>query len=241
MLKITNLTKRYYGSDVDAVKDVSLELHKGEIFGLLGLNGSGKTTTFKAITGIHPFDAGEIIVNGYNLVEEPIKAKMELAYIPDNHATFEELTGLEYINFMADMYKVSLKDRMSRISNFAELLAMEEHLNKQIKTYSHGMKQKIAIMGGIIHYPNIWILDEPLVGLDPISMHEIKKFLIDYAKSGKTVIFSSHILEIVEELCDRVAIINEGEIKGIYNLEEKVDLNQIFRDLVKRWETLLHY
>lgn len=236
MLIIKNLTKRYYGSDVDAVKDISLQLEKGEIFGLLGLNGSGKTTTFKSITGIHPFNQGEIIVNGYNLLDNPIEAKMQLAYIPDNHATFEELSGLEYINFMADMYKVSLKDRMERIAHFADFLAMEEHLNKQIKTYSHGMKQKIAIMGGIIHYPNIWILDEPLVGLDPISMYEIKKFLIEYAKSGKTVIFSSHILEIVEELCDRVAIIDKGEIKGIYDMNQEVDLNQIFRDLVTEWK-----
>jgi ABC-2 type transport system ATP-binding protein len=233
MLKITNLTKRYYGSTVDAVKNVSLELVQGEVFGLLGLNGSGKTTTFKAITGIHPFDKGEIIINGYNLVENPIEAKMQLAYIPDNHATFEELTGLEYIKFMADMYKVPFEDRVERTLKLQKLLAMTQHLNKQIKTYSHGMKQKIAIMGGIIHYPNIWILDEPLVGLDPISMEEIKGFILDYAKSGKTVIFSSHILSIVEELCDRVAIIDHGEIKGIYKIDGSVDLNKIFQDLVK--------
>jgi ABC-2 type transport system ATP-binding protein len=234
MLKIKNLTKRYYGSNVDAVKNVSLELHKGEIFGLLGLNGSGKTTTFKAITGIHPFDEGEIIINGYNLKDNPIEAKMELAYIPDNHATFEELTGIEYINFMADMYKVSVRDRIERVAKLEKLLAMSEHLNKQIKTYSHGMKQKIAIMGGIIHYPNIWILDEPLVGLDPISMEEIKSFILDYAKSGKTVIFSSHILSIVEELCDRVAIIDHGEIKGTYQVDDSINLNKIFQNLVKR-------
>lgn len=234
MLKIKNLTKRYYGSDVDAVKNLSLELEKGEVFGLLGLNGSGKTTTFKAITGIHPFDEGEIIVNGYNLVEKPIEAKMQLAYIPDNHATFEELTGLEYINFMADMYKVSMTDRIQRIAVFQDLLAMSEHLNKQIKTYSHGMKQKIAIMGGIIHYPNIWILDEPLVGLDPISMRAIKKFIVNYAKDGKTVIFSSHILGIVEELCDRVAIIDKGEIKGVYPVNDSINLEKIFQDLVNK-------
>jgi len=236
MLIIKNLTKRYYGSQVDAVKNVSLELHKGEIFGLLGLNGSGKTTTFKAITGIHPFEEGEIIINGYNLKDNPIEAKMELAYIPDNHATFEELTGIEYINFMADMYKVSVRDRIERVAKLEKLLAMSEHLNKQIKTYSHGMKQKIAIMGGIIHYPNIWILDEPLVGLDPISMEEIKGFIRDYAKSGKTVIFSSHILNIVEELCDRVAIIDHGEIKGTYQVDDSINLNKIFQDLVKRWK-----
>ncbi len=233
MLKIINLTKRYYGSTVDAVKDVSLQLNKGEVFGLLGLNGSGKTTTFKAITGIHPFDKGEIIVNGYNLAEKPIEAKMEIGYIPDNHATFEELTGIEYINFMADMYKVSVEDRVERVAKLGEILAMSQHLNKQIKTYSHGMKQKIAIMGGIIHYPNIWILDEPLVGLDPISMEEIKSFILDYAKNGKTVIFSSHILSIVEELCDRVAIIDHGEIKGTYVIDDAIDLNNIFQDLVK--------
>lgn len=234
MLKIKNLTKRYYGSNVDAVKNVSLELHKGEIFGLLGLNGSGKTTTFKAITGIHPFDEGEIIINGYNLKDNPIEAKMELAYIPDNHATFEELTGIEYINFMADMYKVSVRDRIERVAKLEKLLAMSEHLNKQIKTYSHGMKQKIAIMGGIIHYPNIWILDEPLVGLDPISMEEIKSFILDYAKSGKTVIFSSHILSIVEELCDRVAIIDHGEIKGTYQVDDSININKIFQNLVRK-------
>lgn len=234
MLKIKNLTKRYYGSEIDAVNNLSLEIKKGEIFGLLGLNGSGKTTTFKAITGIHPFDQGEIIVNGNNLVDNPIEAKLQIGYIPDNHATFEELTGLEYINFMADMYQVNVTDRMERTAQFAKLLAMEVHLNKQIRTYSHGMKQKIAIMAGIIHYPNLWILDEPLVGLDPISMTEIKQFILNYVKTGKTVIFSSHILEIVHELCDRVAIIDHGKIVALHESVNKDDLGKMFLELVQR-------
>jgi ABC-2 type transport system ATP-binding protein len=169
------------------------------------------------------------------MIKEPINAKKSLGYIPDNHATFEELTGREYIYFMADVYNVSKELRDSRIEFFADMFSMTEALDVLIKAYSHGMKQKIAIMGGIIHYPKLWILDEPLVGLDPFSMDEIKAFMINYAKMGNTIIFSSHILPIVKELCDRVAIIDQGEIKGLFETKEEIDnIHNHFKDIVKK-------
>ncbi|MFA5543742.1 MAG: ABC transporter ATP-binding protein [Bacilli bacterium] len=235
MLEITNLTKTYKGANKPAVDNISLSLKPGEIFGFLGLNGAGKSTTFKCICGIQSFDKGTISINGFDIINEPLKAKASLAFIPDNHATFEELTGLEYINFMADVYKVSLEDRKIRIEKFAEMFKMSHALNTVIKAYSHGMKQKIAIMGGIIHYPKLWILDEPLVGLDTFSMNEIMTFMKDYAKAGNTIIFSSHIMALVKELCDRVSIIDHGVIKGLFDKREDVlKIDKHFEELVDR-------
>lgn len=235
MLKIEGLTKKYAGTDVPAVNNITLHLKPGEIFGFLGLNGAGKSTTFKCITGIQAFDEGTIMVNGFNIKEEPLKAKAVLGFIPDNHATFEELTGLEYINFMADVYRVNEIDRKERIDKFAEMFKMETALNTVIKSYSHGMKQKIAIMGGVIHYPKLWILDEPLVGLDTFSMHEIMEFMRDYAQEGNTIMFSSHIMSLVKDLCERVAIIDHGEIKALFDSKEDVDkIDKHFIEIVDR-------
>lgn len=228
MLKVENVSKKYAKRLPNAIEDINFKVEKGEIFGLLGLNGAGKTTLMKAITGIHDFE-GEILINGFSIKKQPIQAKSHFGYIPDNHATFEELTGREYINFMADVYKVSLEDRRARTKHLGDMFQMTEHLDKPIKYYSHGMKQKIAIMGGIIHEPNLWILDEPLVGLDPLSMQKIMQYMKEYVKDGKTIIFSSHILSIVEELCDRVLIINDHTVKGIYDLKtDKVNLKKEF-------------
>lgn len=234
MLEIKELTKTYKGSKNPAVKNISLSLKPGEIFGFLGLNGAGKSTTFKCITGIQPYDLGSVYINGFDLKTDPILAKQQLGYIPDNHATFEELTGREYIYFMADVYQVSKNLRDERIKMFAKMFSMEEALDTTIKSYSHGMKQKIAIMGGIIHYPKLWILDEPLVGLDPFSMEEIMTFMKEYVKQGNTIIFSSHILPIVQELCDRVAIIHEGEIKGLYERNEINNISKYYKEIVKK-------
>lgn len=235
MLEIKNLTKTYAGAKAPAINNINLSLRPGEIFGFLGLNGAGKSTAFKCISGIQTFEKGEIIINGYNIKEDPLKAKANLSFIPDNHATFEELTGLEYINFMADVYKVSLKDRKERIEIFSEMFKMKNSLNTVIKAYSHGMKQKIAIMGGIIHYPKLWILDEPLVGLDTFSMNEIMTFMKEYAKAGNTIIFSSHIMPLVKELCQRVAIIDHGEIKGLFEDKRDIEIiDQHFMRLVDR-------
>ena len=235
MLEITNLTKTYKGANKPAVDNISLSLKPGEIFGFLGLNGAGKSTTFKCICGIQSFDKGTISINGFDIINEPLKAKASLAFIPDNHATFEELTGLEYINFMADVYGVSYEDRKTRILMFAEMFKMESALSTVIKAYSHGMKQKIAIMGGVIHFPKLWILDEPLVGLDTFSMNEIMAFMKDYAKKGNTIIFSSHIMALVKELCDRVAIIDHGEIKALFESKEDVlKIDKHFEAIVDR-------
>lgn len=236
MLEITNLTKTYKGTKKPAVNNISLSLKPGEIFGFLGLNGAGKSTTFKCATGIQTFEEGTILINGFDIEKDPLNAKQSLGYIPDNHATFEELTGLEYINFMADVYKVSIEHRTERINKFSEMFNMHDALNTVIKAYSHGMKQKIAIMGGIIHYPKLWILDEPLVGLDTFSMDEIMDFMRSYAKEGNTIIFSSHIMPLVKSLCDRVAIIDHGVIKALF--DQKLDIDNIdkhFKEIVDRY------
>ncbi|MBG0763009.1 ABC transporter ATP-binding protein [Acholeplasma laidlawii] len=236
MLEITNLTKTYKGTKKPAVNNISLSLKPGEIFGFLGLNGAGKSTTFKCATGIQTFEEGTILINGFDIEKDPLNAKQSLGYIPDNHATFEELTGLEYINFMADVYKVSEELRKIRINRFAEMFNMEHALNTVIKAYSHGMKQKIAIMGGIIHYPKLWILDEPLVGLDTFSMDEIMAFMKEYAKDGNTIIFSSHIMALVKELCERVAIIDHGEIKALFEKPEDIAIiDKHFKEIVDRY------
>lgn len=236
MLEIKNLSKTYKGSNKPAVNNISLSLKPGEIFGFLGLNGAGKSTTFKCITGIQSFDEGSVTINGFDIIKDQLEAKQSLAYIPDNHATFEELTGLEYINFMADVYKVSLEDRKERIDKFARMFSMEHALNTVIKAYSHGMKQKIAIMGGIIHYPKLWILDEPLVGLDTFSMDEIMSFMKAYAKAGNTIMFSSHIMSLVKELCNRVAIIDHGVIKVLYeDAKDIAVIDKNFKEIVNRY------
>lgn len=234
MLEIKNLSKTYKGALKPAAHNINLKLKPGEIFGFLGLNGAGKSTVFKCVSGVQNYDEGEVYINGFNLAMQPLLAKSHLAYIPDNHATFEELTGREYIYFMADVYQVEKELRDERIAFFAKMFSMESALDLLIKTYSHGMKQKIAIMGGIIHYPKLWILDEPLVGLDPFSMEEIMNFMREYAKAGNTIIFSSHILLIVKELCDRVAIIDGGIIKGNYEKNEIQNIDKHFRELVNR-------
>ncbi len=234
MLEIKNLTKTYKGSDKPAVNDISLSLRPGEIFGFLGLNGAGKSTTFKCVTGIQSFEKGEIYIDGFDISKEPLEAKKRLGFIPDNHATFEELTGREYIYFMADVYDIDKPTRDERIKKFAEMFHMDHALDNLIKTYSHGMKQKIAIMGGIIHYPKLWILDEPLVGLDPFSMDEIMEFMKVYVKEGNTIIFSSHILLLVKQLCHRVAIIDHGIIKGVFDEHEIDSIDKSYKELVKR-------
>ena len=235
MLSVKNLTKTYKGRAAPAVNDVSFELKAGEICGFLGLNGAGKTTTFKCVAGILPFEKGEIKICGLDIKKQELKSKRCLSYIPDNHAVFEELSGNEYVNFLADMYGVCEKERKERTEELASILNLRHAMNQQIKTYSHGMKQKIAIIGGVVHRPKVWILDEPLVGLDPISIRQIQDFMLDYAKEGNAIIFSSHILEIVEKLCSKVILIDEGKIAEQHDLtQEKIDLHQVFFRTVKQ-------
>ena len=220
MLKVEHLKKIYPKSDRVAVDDISFELRPGEIFGFLGQNGAGKSTTIKCLTGILPFDEGKIEICGYDIVKDPINAKMNMGYVPDNHSVYEKLTGREYVNFVADLYKVSSELRKERMDRFAQLFKLEAAMDKQIKSYSHGMKQKICIMAALIHEPKLWVLDEPMMGLDPQSTAEIIAHMREHCAKGNTVFFSSHNLDLVKKLCHRVAIVNEGHLVDLFDLAD---------------------
>jgi len=212
MILINNVSKTYARGRVKAVNSINLEVKKGEIFGFLGPNGAGKTTTIKMITGILKPDEGQIFVNGINVVSEPIKAKKQIGFVPDNPEIFNRLTGIEYLNFIADIYEVDGKQRYEKINELAEIFEIKDALNSSIGSYSHGMKQKLIIIGALIHNPPVWILDEPLVGLDPKAAFLLKEMMRKHADNGNTVFFSTHIMEVAERLCDRIGIIKKGEI-----------------------------
>lgn len=231
MLTVKNLKKTYPKSDRVAVDDISFELKPGEIFGFLGQNGAGKSTTIKCLTGILPFDSGTIEICGYDIVADPIKAKMNMGYVPDNHSVYEKLTGREYVNYVADLYKVSKEDRTARMNKFLKLFRLEFAADRQIKSYSHGMKQKICIIAALIHEPKLWVLDEPMMGLDPQSTAEIISYMRVHCAKGNTVFFSSHNLDLVKKLCHRAAIVNEGHLIDIIDLsteESRANLEERF-------------
>ncbi len=219
MIVLENVSKTY-GGTVKAVDNISLTVNNGEIFGFLGPNGAGKTTTIKMITGILSPDSGTITVNGKDIRKEPIEAKKQFGYVPDDPNVFLRLKGIEYLNFMADIYSVSPGDRKQRIENLARRFEMESALGDRIQSYSHGMRQKIVLMGVLIHDPSVWILDEPMMGLDPKSSFILKEMMREHADSGKTVFFSTHVLDVAEKICDRVAIINKGKILFCGRIEE---------------------
>ena len=221
MLKIEHLTKTYPGGKV-GVSDLSLEVKPGEIYGFIGHNGAGKTTTIKAVVGLHNFEAGKITIDGISISDDPIKAKSILAYIPDNPELYENLTGMQYLNFVADVFRVPKHDRKARIETYAENLELINALNNQIASYSHGMKQKLAIIAAFLHHPKMIVMDEPFVGLDPKAAFIVKKIM-------RAIFFSTHVLEVAEKLCDKIAIIKDGkliasgtmeEVKGDASLEE---------------------
>lgn len=219
MINIQNVTKTY-GSGIKAVDGISLDIKNGEIFGFLGPNGAGKTTTIKMITGILPTDEGDIMVDGHSITNEPILAKMSIGYVSDDPNVFERLKGLEYLNFMADIYRVPAESRKEKILTLADKFEMTNALNDKIQSYSHGMRQKIVVMGVLLHDPNVWILDEPLSGLDPKSSYKLKEIMRSHADKGNTVMFSTHVLEVAEKVCDRIAVINNGKILFVGTLEE---------------------
>ena len=224
LLSVNNLTKIYKGQLTTAVSDVSFEVNEGEIVAFVGPNGAGKSTTIKCITGIHPFDGGSVVVCGHDIKTDPIGAKMNIGYVSDDHATYENLTGYDYLNFVCNVYRVPAGERKQKIQNLADMLEISSALSKQINTYSHGMKQKICIIAALVHSPKLWILDEPMTGLDPRSAHILKELMRSHCAEGNSVFFSSHVLEVVEKLCDRVVIINRGSI--IKTLSED-DLKEI--------------
>ncbi len=219
-LILHDFTKRYGSSNVFAVKDANLEVHAGEIFGFLGPNGAGKSTIIKSIVGIQPITGGSIEVCGYDADLQSIEAKKQIGFVPDHYALYEKLTGREYINYIADIYEVSEQDRNERMQKYVKLFELEGAFDNQMKTYSHGMKQKIAIMSALIHNPKVWILDEPLTGLDPNSIFQVKECMKLHAKEGNIVFFSSHIIDVVERICDRIGIIKKGQIQCVKTVDE---------------------
>lgn len=219
MIEINGVSKTFNGT-LKAVDNISLNIEDGEIFGFLGPNGAGKTTTIKMITGILKPDSGTIKINGKDIINDTLEAKRQFGFVPDTPNMFLRLKGIEYLNFMADVYNISTSERKNRIEMLAERFEMTGALGDQIQSYSHGMRQKIIIMGVLIHNPPVWILDEPMTGLDPKSSFILKEMMREHANSNKTVFFSTHVLEVAEKICDRVAIINKGKILFCGNLDQ---------------------
>ena len=220
MLILQNLSKTYSKGQVKAVDNLNLQVNDGEIFGFLGPNGAGKSTTIKMMTGILQPDDGNILLNGVSIKQEPYVFKHNIGYVPDNHATYEKLTGIEYLNFMGSIYDVPADQLEQKAKSLAQKFGIINALNDQIKTYSHGMKQKITIMSALVHNPKVWILDEPLTGLDPNSIFQVKECMKNHAKKGNIVFFSSHIIDVVEKICDKIAIIKKGQIQCVKTIEE---------------------
>lgn len=219
MLEIKNFSKTYKGGK-KAVDHLSLEIKAGDIYGFIGHNGAGKTTTIKAVVGIMDFDEGEILIEGHSIKEDPIRCKSNLAYIPDNPDLYEHLTGIQYLNFIADVFKVSNEDREARIKLYADAFEITKDLGDLISAYSHGMKQKLAIISALIHKPKLLILDEPFVGLDPTATLTLKNIMHEMCKEGGAIFFSTHVLDVAEKLCNKVAIIKAGKLIAAGTMEE---------------------
>ena len=218
MLNIQHLTKTY--GEKKAVDDLSLHIAPGEIYGFIGHNGAGKTTTLKSVVGILQFDAGEIRVDGKSIREEPLACKRELAYIPDNPDLYEFMSGIRYLNFIADIFGVSPSDRQARIRKYGDLFELTQDLAQPIASYSHGMKQKLAIIAAWLHAPKLIVMDEPFVGLDPKASHLLKGMMREVCDQGGAIFFSTHVLEVAEKLCDKVAIIKGGKLIRSGTMEE---------------------
>ncbi len=218
MLRIEHLTKTY--GDHKAVDDLSLHIQPGEIYGFIGHNGAGKTTTLKSVAGILTFDKGEIYVNGMSMAEHPIEAKQIMAYIPDNPDIYEFMTAIQYLNFIADIYGVSQADRTTRIKKYGDMFELTDKLAQNVNSYSHGMKQKLAVMGALIHAPKLILMDEPFVGLDPKAAFLLKETMREICDDGGAIFFSTHVLDVAEKLCDKVAIIKQGRLIRSGTMEE---------------------
>lgn len=233
MLKINHLSKLY--GEKKAVDDLTLHIAPGEIYGFIGHNGAGKTTTLKSVAGILKFDEGEILIGGKSVRDDPLACKKQLAYIPDNPDLYEFMPGIGYLNFIADVFGVSDADRKARIDRYAEMFEIKKDLNQSIAAYSHGMKQKLAIISAWIHDPKLIIMDEPFVGLDPKAAHLLKGMMREVCDAGGAIFFSTHVLEVAEKLCDKVAIIKGGKLIRSGTMEEvKGDdsLEEVFLELV---------
>ncbi len=218
LLRIEHLTKSY--GEKKAVDDLSLVIQPGEIFGFIGHNGAGKSTTLKSAVGILKFDAGKIMINGKDIREQPVACKKELAYIPDNPDLYDFMSGIKYLNFIGDIFGVPVRERQERIRKYADLFELTDDLGQPISAYSHGMKQKLAVISAWLHSPDLIIMDEPFVGLDPKASHLLKEMMREHCDAGGAIFFSTHVLEVAEKLCDKVAIINHGKLVRSGTMEE---------------------
>ena len=235
MLKIEHLSKTY--GEKKAVDDLSLHIQAGEIYGFIGHNGAGKTTTLKACTGILQFETGEIYVDGSSVKSDPLACKKKLAYIPDNPDLYEFMTGIQFLNFVADIFEVGAAERKERISHYADAFELTGDLGQPISAYSHGMKQKLAIISAWIHEPKLILMDEPFVGLDPKASHLLKEMMRDFCRQGCAIFFSTHVLEVAEKLCDKVAIIKGGKLIRSGTMEEvkgDTSLEEVFLELEEK-------
>ena len=233
MIIIKNLSKSYGNKQV--LKSVDLKISDGDIYAFVGSNGAGKTTTIKCMLGILSFDSGDVLYDGTSIKEEPLKIKQDIAYIPDNPDIYEHLTGYEYLSFIADMYETDAKTKNDNIRKYAKLLEIDTKLNDRIGSYSHGMRQKIVIIAALIHNPKVIIMDEPFVGLDPLSTHTLKEIMKELTKDGKIIFFSTHVLDVAEKLCNKIAIIKNGKILTEGTMKEVTknsSLEDIFLELV---------
>ena len=237
MLRIENLTKRY--GEKKAVDDVSLHIQKGDIYGFIGHNGAGKTTTMKACCGILQFEQGEIYVDGVSVRENPLSAKRKIAYVPDNPDLYAFMTGVQYIDFIADIFGVSAIDRKERMEKYAQKLGLTADLAMPIGTYSHGMKQKLALISALVHEPKLLIMDEPFVGLDPKAAHTLKELVKELCENGGAIFFSTHVLDVAEKLCDKIAIIQNGKLVKAGTMDEvkgDTSLESVFLELAEKAE-----
>ncbi len=235
MLKIENYTKTY-GEKI-AVNDLSLHISAGEIYGFIGHNGAGKTTTLKAVAGILQFDTGDILVDGISVKTDPLACKKKIAYIPDNPDLYDYMTGIQYLNFIADIFGVGAQERKERIRKYAQLFELTDDLGQSISAYSHGMKQKLAIISAWVHEPKLIIMDEPFVGLDPKAAHLLKGMMREFCDQGGAIFFSTHVLEVAEKLCDKVAIIKKGELVKAGTMDEvkgDTTLEDVFLELEEK-------
>lgn len=239
MIEINNVSKMYK-KNIKVIDNLNLKIEDGEIFGFLGPNGAGKTTTIEMITGILEIDEGDILIDKKSIQKEPLEAKKLMGLVPDNPEVFLKLKGIEYLNFIADVYEVSTDDRIEKIKKYCEKFEIFDVLNNKIESYSHGMKQKLLIVGTLLHNPKNWLLDEPMTGLDPKSVFYLKELMREHAKKGNTVFFSTHILDVAEKLCDRIGIIDKGKLLfvGKYDdmkkkLKENKSLEELFMEITE--------
>ena len=236
MLSITNFSKSYK-SDKRAVDHLNLQIDSGDIFGFIGHNGAGKTTTIRAIVGVLDFEEGEIAVDGISIKKDPVGCKQRMAYIPDNPDLYEHLSGIAYLNFIGDIYQVPKTERKALIEKFADAFELTQNLGDTISSYSHGMKQKLAIISALIHKPKLLVLDEPFVGLDPKAAFTLKAIMVEMCKEGSAIFFSTHVLEVAEKICNKIAIIKGGELVS-YGTTEAVkgnsSLEEVFMELIEQ-------